>query len=140
MRHCLFTGLFAGTVAAAVGAALWAYIVVATEHQIGWLIVGIGALVGYIVRVYGQGDGLLFGASGALLAVLGCVLANLMAILGLYAHDHSVQIIEALRIINYSIVTEFLKTFFEPVDAFFYGIAIYLGYQLSMITPSFDHD
>ena len=71
-------GIAVGFVAMIVGAAIWAGITVATNYQIGWMSVGVGLLVGFAVRVGGGGIDNAFGLAGAALALIGCVLGNLL--------------------------------------------------------------
>jgi hypothetical protein len=70
----LLLGGLAGLAAAIVGAVIWAVITVTTDHQIGWMALGVGALVGFALRI-GNG-GKAFGILGALFALFGCVLGN----------------------------------------------------------------
>ena len=58
-------GALAGLVAAITGAIVWAILTVTTECQIGWMALGVGALVGFALRI-GNG-GKLFGIMGAFL-------------------------------------------------------------------------
>ncbi len=71
---------FAGGAGAAVlGAVLWAFITVMTTFQIGWMAIGVGALVGFAVKFFGRGTEQTYGFAGAGLALFGCVIGNLMA-------------------------------------------------------------
>src|SRR5262245_66169208 len=71
-------GFMAGLLAAAVGAGLWALITIFVGFQIGWMAVGVGFLVGWAVRVAGKGRHRAFGIMGALLALSGCAVGNLL--------------------------------------------------------------
>ena len=73
-------GALAGLGAAIAGAAIWAAITAATEYQIGWMAIGVGFLVGFAVRVVGKGSEASFGVVGAVLALLGCLLGNLLTL------------------------------------------------------------
>lgn len=86
----LGAGIAAGAVAAAAGAALWAAITVATGYQIGFMAIGIGFLVGWAVRSAGKGVDKTFGIAGAVLALLGCVVGNLLAAVGLVAKQEGI--------------------------------------------------
>src|SRR2546427_8061086 len=80
-------GFMAGLVAAAVGAGLWALVTIITGLQIGWMAVGVGFLVGWAVRVAGKGTHMAFGILGAALALGGCALRNLLAVVVMAARD-----------------------------------------------------
>ncbi len=75
----LFLGALAGLAAAFVGAVVWAIVTVTTKYQIGLVAIGIGALVGFAVRI-GNG-GKAFGILGAFLALFGCVLGNYFSLI-----------------------------------------------------------
>ena len=61
--------LVAGGASSLVGAIIWAAVTVATEYQIGWMAVGVGALVGFTVRLAGKGIEKIYGYIDAGLAL-----------------------------------------------------------------------
>lgn len=124
-------GILAGAVGSLAGAAVWAAVTVFTGYQIGWMAVGIGFLVGYLVRVAGKGVDMMFGVAGATLALLGCALGNLMAICGLIAREQGVPFFDVMSNLDAGIVQELMITTFSPMDLVFYGIALYEGYKLA---------
>ncbi len=77
----LVVGALAGLAAALVGAAIWAVVTALTQYQIGFMAIGVGFLVGFAVRAAGRGVDPVFGVVGAALALLGCVLGNLLMVL-----------------------------------------------------------
>ncbi len=125
-------GLLAGSVAAAVGAGLWAAVTVATDYQIGWMAVGIGFLVGHAVRVFGKGIDPPFRYMGAALSLLGCLAGNLLTVCIVVARQQNLPIGAVLSALNSGMVVEFLKATFDPMDLLFYAIAVYEGYQFSI--------
>src|SRR5438270_13589107 len=72
-------GLLAGIFAALIGAIAWAIVTVTTEYQIGYMAIAVGFIVGYAVRL-GKGLDKIFGISGAILALFGCILGNIFSI------------------------------------------------------------
>src|SRR5215813_3039562 len=82
-------GFMAGLVAAGIGAGLWALITIVVGFQIGWMAVGVGFLVGWAVRVAGNGRHSAFGIMGALLALGGCTVGNLLAIIMIAARQYN---------------------------------------------------
>jgi len=128
----LSLGIAAGAVAALVGAAVWAVVTVVTGYQIGWLAVGVGFLVGIAIRHVGKGIDPVFGIAGAILALLGCLLGNLLAVCGFIASQESIPFFEVLAQLDSSIVVELMAATFSPMDLLFYGIAVYEGYKLSL--------
>src|SRR5262245_23005581 len=88
-EQSLLMGTAAGAVAGVVGAGAWALVTTLTHFQIGWMAVGIGFLVGIAIRTFGKGIDKVFGVIGAILALSGCVLGNLLAVCGMVAsHQH----------------------------------------------------
>ncbi len=126
-------GVVAGVVSALIGAAVWAGITVATEYQIGWMAVAVGFLVGYAVCILGKGLSKNFGYVGAVCALLGCVLGNLLSICGFISIQESVPFLQIVvnLLTQSAVIFEILKATFAPMDLLFYGIAIYEGYKFS---------
>lgn len=127
----LMMGLLAGLAAALIGAVLWGVITVSTGYQIGFMAVGIGFMVGLAVRMAGKGMSQIFGISGALLALLGCVLGNLFSIVGFVANEGQVSVTEVLGYVDVATAFSLLKETAQPMDFLFYAIAVYEGYRFS---------
>jgi len=117
--------------AALLGAAVWAGITVVSGYQIGFMAIGIGFLVGFVVRSLGKGITSMFGILGAVLSLLGCALGNLLAITALVAHEQGVAFLNALSQLNPQLARELMVAFFGPMDLLFYAIALYYGYKLA---------
>ena len=130
----LIGGILAGVVAASVGAILWALITVATEFQIGFMAVGVGLMVGFAIREFGKGIDPVFGIAGAVLALLGCAVGNLLAMCGLLAKHNDIPFFTILSVLEVEAVKNLMVAGFGAIDLLFYGIAIYEGYKLSFRT------
>lgn len=124
-------GLIAGFVTAIIGAVIWASITVATEYQIAYMAIGLGFIVGFAVRLAGKGIDKIFGISAAILAIFGCLLGNLLSIIGFAAKAEGLGYFEALSLIDFSLIPTIMIESFNPMDILFYGIAIYAGYKYS---------
>jgi len=127
-------GVTAGAIAALLGAAAWAAITVATEYQIGWMAIGIGFLVGFAVRMFGNGVSQPFGYFGAGLALVGCLLGNLLSACGFIAQQEpSAALLDVtLGVLSQPVIAaEIMRLTFTPIDLLFYGLAVYEGYRLS---------
>ncbi len=120
-----------GMVAAIVGAILWAAVTVATGFQIGYMAIGVGFLVGYAMRFFGGGGNQIYGVAGAILALLGSALGNVLSGIGLFANQEGIAITEALGFLNPSVAVELLTSTTGPMDLLFYGLAVYFGYRYS---------
>jgi hypothetical protein len=128
----LTRGVLFGSAGAVVGAAGWALITAVTEYQIGWMAVGVGFLVGLGLRHGGKGLDKTFGIMGAGLALLGCLVGNVLACVAFVASAEKVAYLEALSRLNAGIALDLLVATFSPMDLLFYGLAVYEGYKLSI--------
>ena len=127
----LSMGILAGIVAAVLGAVAWAIVTALTNYQIGWMAVGVGFLVGFSIRQFGKGFDSIFGISGAVLSLVGCLLGNLLTVCIVISRQESVPFVDLLTRLNPAIAIELMKVTFSPIDLLFYGIAVYEGYKLS---------
>ena len=131
-RQSLTAGLAAGAVAALVSAGVWAAITAITDFQIGWMAIGVGCLVGYAIRTFGKGIDKSFGVMGAVLAVLGCALGNLLSVCIMISQQEGVPILSVISVLTPEIVGELTVVTFHPMDVLFYAMAIYAGYKFSV--------
>jgi hypothetical protein len=126
-------GIFGGLVAAVAAATIWAIITYVTNFQIGFMAVGVGFLVGYAVRYSGKGISRSFGIAGAVLALFGCLLGNLLtgAIALSRLEESSTFLVITAFLTSPGIMLEIMKAMFSPIDLLFYAIAVYEGYKIS---------
>lgn len=129
-QNLLLAGI-GGAVAALVGAALWAAITVSSGYQIGLVAIGVGLLVGFSVRTLGRGIDRSFGIVGGTLALIGCVLGNLLAVCAILASHQGIPLREAFGQLDFGSAWRITAATFDPMDLIFYGIAVYEGYRLS---------
>jgi hypothetical protein len=122
-----------GVVAALVGAAIWGAVTVLTKFQIGWMAVGVGFLVGYAVRIFGKGVSSSFGVVGAVCALLGCLLGNLLSACGFVSIQESIPFFQVVSLVlaKPAAISELMIATFSPMDLLFYGIAVYEGYRFA---------
>jgi hypothetical protein len=127
-------GIVGGVAAALIGSVVWAAITVATEYQIGWMAIGVGFLVGLAVRTFGKGMSAQFGIAGAIIALFGCLLGNLISVCGFVATEEGIPIFDVIGRLDVKIAFEIMKATFEPIDILFYVFALYAGYRYSFRT------
>lgn len=127
----LLLALVAGGIASLAGAAAWAGVTVATGYQIGFMAIGIGLLVGYVVRLSGKGLTTVFGIVGASGSLIGCALGNLLAVTAIVARQEGVPFGAAVAQLDAELVQKLMVAFFEPMDLLFYALALYYGYRLA---------
>ena len=75
------------------------------------------------------------GHAGAVLALLGCVLGNVLSGCYFVAEAEGVSYLEALSSLTPSLAVQTIRLMFAPADLLFYGIAVYEGYQFSFKRP-----
>lgn len=114
-----------------IGALLWAAITVATGYQIGYMAIAIGAGVGISMRVFGKGMDQIFGISGAIIAIVSCLLGNYFSLVGSIANYENLGYFETFSLINLSEIIPMMKETFSGMDLFFYAIAGYEGYKFA---------
>jgi hypothetical protein len=126
-----WSGVLGGFAGAVIGAILWGIISVWLDRQIGWMAIGIGALVGVGVRFPGKGTGIKFGIAGALLAILGCLAGNAMMIYILLAREYGLTLWYVMTNLSASDLFSLIKEAFQWIDILFYALALYTGYRFS---------
>lgn len=130
----LIMGLVGGGVAMLVGAILWGVITYVTEYQIGFMAIGLGFLVGIAVRFFGKGKTPIFGISSAALALIGCVLGNLLFYSGIIAREEGAPFMEVFFFFLFTpaAAIELFTIAFEFMDVLFYGLAAWVGYTSAL--------
>jgi len=130
----LLMGLIGGGIAMLVGAIAWGAITYFTEYQIGWMSIGVGFLVGVAIRFFGKGKTLVFGISGAALALIGCLLGNLIFYSGVIAQEEGTTFLNVFSwlLLNPAALLELFTIAFEFMDLLFYALAVYAGFSAAM--------
>jgi len=100
--------IITGLLSSLLGAAIWALITVVTGFQIGFMALGIGALVGFLVRKYGKGISVKFGVTGAIFAFFGCVLGNIFSFTALIADYHQIGFWSVFSELSFGQMTEIM--------------------------------
>jgi len=120
-----------GVAAAIAGAGIWAAVTVATKMELGIMAIAVGFMVGYAIQALGKGTDRSFGILGAVCALLGCVLGNLLSAVAFYAQAKSLPFFQVLTGSSLTFLQQLVTVFFQPMDLLFYGIAIYEGFKFS---------
>lgn len=123
--------IFSGIIAGLIGASVWGAITVATNFQIGYMAIAVGAGVGITMRYFGKGIDPIFGILGGLLAVLSCVLGNFLSVIGFVANSEGLDYFQLLIEFDYSQFFFLMGETFDGMDLFFYAIAGYEGYRFA---------
>ena len=126
--------LIVGIIVGLVGAGIWAAITVSTGYQIGYLALAIGAGVGFSMRMFGKGIDQIFGITGAIIALVSCILGNVFSIIAIFADYQGVSFFDMLAQFDYSQLLPIMQESFSPIDLLFYGIAAYEGYKFAFRT------
>ena len=135
LEQNLLFAIIASLGSAIVMAILWAVITVVTEYQIGYMALAVGFVVGFAVKFAGKGIDKIYGITGAVGALLGCVLGNFLSQVGFIAQDPEIGLsyFETLNMLlsDMQLTVEIMKETFSVIDLLFYGIALYEGYRFS---------
>lgn len=126
-RGRLLAGCAAGGVAALVGASCWAIVAGVAGMQMGWVAVLIGFIVGYAVRFAGQGNAPIFGFAAGLLAILGCLLGNILGVVYLTMPTGGLSYTQSFSRLDLDKITTVASDHFKNIDVIFYAISIYLS-------------
>jgi len=127
----LFLGIMAGAIAAIVGALIWMGITVATGLHVGYVALGVGALVGLTIRFAGNGTSMIFGVFGAVLTLLGCLGGEILTVVQLSAtpqHDF----FSLLTSVDLGQLVPRIVEKMDPIMYLIYAIGIFEGYKLSI--------
>lgn len=130
----LLMGLIGGFIAMLIGAMVWGAVTYFTQYQIGWMAIGAGFLVGIAIKFFGKGKTLVFGISAAALALVGCLLGNLMFYAGVIAREQSASFLEVFfpLLVTPVAAIEVFTIAFDFKDLLFYALAAYTGFSASM--------
>lgn len=126
-------GIAGGVAAAVAGAGIWAAVTVATNMELGIMAIAVGFIVGYAIRTLGKGADRMFGIAGAVCALFGCVLGNLLSAIAFYAQAKGLPFFHVLTGSNFDFLEQLMSAFFQPMDLLFYGIAVYEGFKFSLV-------
>ncbi|MBN2388923.1 MAG: hypothetical protein JXB85_18050 [Anaerolineales bacterium] len=133
----LILGFIGGGLGMVLGATAWGFISYFTDYQISWMAIGVGFLVGLGVRLLGRGNSVLFGLVAAALSLGGCLLGNFIFYGSVLAREYGLHFFEVISIIaaDPGIIVELFRFAFNPMDLFFYAIAIFVGFQTACSAP-----
>jgi hypothetical protein len=134
MNAKLLLGTLGAAAGALAGAVAWGAITAATNFQIGYMAVGVGFLAGLGMRQLSGGrrraDGIVAGA----VALLGCILGNLLAaVIVIAQHDHyPIAAVLTVVLTKPAFAADLIRTGFDLMDLLFYAIAVYVGYRTAL--------
>jgi hypothetical protein len=124
-------GLLCGLVAAAIGAGIWMGTEVAIQAQFGLIAIAVGALVGFAVRLGGNGTSAIFGLMGAVLTLASCLTGEILAV----AQMASTPERDLFTTLTTMDIGQTLGNIFSHMGAMgfvIYGIGIFEGYKFSI--------
>jgi hypothetical protein len=130
-RGNVITGFLAGLFAAAIGAAIWMAVKVGLHLEWALVAIVIGAMVGFAVRVAGQGSHPLFGIIGALLTFAGCFTGEILTLIYRQVSDqHDFYYIATTS--DYTILAKVVFSHTDAIGWVIYAVALYEGYKFSI--------
>ena len=126
-------GILAGVGASIVGALIWMGITVLSGLHIGYVALGVGALVGFAVRWAGRGHTPVFGVIGAVLTLVGILVGELLTLVQLAANGEGSSFFAVLPHLDLGKGLGAILTNSSPITYFIYAIGVYEGYKLSIV-------
>ncbi|MFN5555260.1 MAG: hypothetical protein ACK48F_03545 [Chryseotalea sp.] len=132
LEQNLLGAVLSGILVSVICAILWGVFTVATEFQISYMAILVGAGVGYTMLKVGKGVDQIFGFFGAGISLFGCLLGNFLSIIGFIAIANDLGYFETLFLFDYSQTLSVMQETFDVRDLIFYSIAIVTGYKLAM--------
>jgi len=133
-EQSLTMGVMGGLAGAGIGVILWTLITVFTRYQIGYMALGVGFLAGFGVRLLGRGIDPAFQYTGAILALAGCLMGNLMVMLAFGTRETGLPVWTLLSALTPSILVELYADTFSFIDLLFFVLAIPIGYRTALTT------
>jgi hypothetical protein len=132
-KHSFSMAVVGSLAAAVVGAMVWALLAAATNHQLGWMAVGVGFLIGGVVRTLGRGTDKSFGYLGAAMSVFGCLLGNILSICTVVAGQEDLSLVAVVAHVGRHpvLIPGAMLATLHSMDLLFYGVALYGGYRFS---------
>ncbi len=130
----LLMGIAAGTLAAVVMAGFWALMAVVTMLKSGFIAVAVGFVVGIAVRYAGKGQNITFRLVGAVLALAGVLVGNMLVVLILNAQTSGMSIADYFAITSIANLYHQIGEEMVAYDALFYSFAVYEGFRFSVRT------
>ena len=124
--------IITGFLSSIVGAGIWAIVTITTGFQIGFMAIGVGALVGFTVRIFGKGITKKFGIIGALFALFGCVLGNVFSFTALIADYYKIEFWSVFSQLTLNQIVQMMREWFTFVDILFYSMALVEGYKFAL--------
>ena len=114
-------GVLCAVVACIVGAVAWGLISVSTGHQIGFMPIAMGLMVGFSMR-QGKGIRLIFGIIGAALSLVSCILGDFLSIIGYISQSYDMGYFEVLTSADYGEICSIMLKKMMSMTAFFLRI------------------
>ena len=124
-------GLFGGIIAAIIGSAVWFGITVVTGMHVGYVALGVGALVGLSIRAAGNGRFFIFGVMGAVLTLLSCVTGEFLSTVQLATTPEN-DFYSVLTHVDWLDMVISLMTQNSPMMYLIYAIGIFEGYHFAI--------
>jgi len=125
----LIPAIVAGCVAGLIGAAVWAAVAVFTKHEIAWIAIGVGFLVGLAVRIAGRGFEVRYAAIGGLLALAALLAGKIFTICGYVAQEDGESFWDVLINFPFDKLPAIIRGSFHPMDLLFYALAVWMGWK-----------
>ena len=127
----LVLALIAGLAAAVVGSLVWMGITLAAGWHVGYVALGIGALVGLAIRFAGRGSHIIYGVMGVVFTLLSCLVGEIgVAIQS--ATTPQFDFYAVLMRVDLAAMVANIITQTSPMMAVVYAVGLLEAYKLSI--------
>lgn len=116
--------IFAGTIAAILAAGIYAAVGVVAAYAVAFMSVGVGIIVGFTIQYLGRGVQTKFVVLASILAVVGCILGNVFALLLLQARQSFQTPLDIALRIRPERMLDFVLSTMHPVDPVYWLMAV----------------
>lgn len=104
--------------------AAWVGIAAYKGQIMGYLVIAIGAGIGYAIQVFGKGLNSRFVILACVLTFLSCMIGNILAAVAIEAIDHQMPVMEILGVLNLRAVSSFIFINLGLLDLAFWIVAV----------------
>lgn len=130
-KQNLAGAVLAGLTGAIAGAFAWGAVALGTGAIIAVVAIGVGALVGFGVRVFGRGVTDVYAIVATCMAILGCAAGNLLALILFELAALDLSISQAISLLDPErLLADFVGTL-GIMELFYWLVAAYSGWWLA---------
>ena len=114
-----------GSIAAVLAGGIYAVITSMAGYSVSFMAIGVGVLVGFTIQFLGRGVETKYAILASVLAVLGCVLGNVFAVMLIVARATGGSLADLASQISLETIVEYAIASFQLIDIVYWLLAIW---------------